>query len=112
MFKAWLFFFLFISGAGAVIDAPVNPIDFAQNPSSVNWKKIDTKHFEIIFPEEVTEEAKRVAHLLERAWPFVTRSMEVKPPKIPLFCLCSCFERRFHRHLVHLRKEILFTCSK
>lgn len=84
MLKACLLFFFLISTAESVIDAPVNPIDFAQNPTTVNWKKIDTKHFEIIFPEEVTEEAKRVASLLERAWPFVTRSMEVKPPKIPL----------------------------
>lgn len=79
------FLFAFICGARAtVIDAPVNPIDFEQNPSSIDWKKIDTRHFEIIFPEEVTEEAQRVAHLLEKVFPFVTRSLEVEPPKISL----------------------------
>lgn len=79
------FLIFFLSSAfAAVIDAPVNPIDFEQNPTSLQWKKIETKHFEIIFPEEVTEEAQRVAHLLEKLYPFVTRSMEVKPKKIPL----------------------------
>jgi hypothetical protein len=81
-----LLFFLLVSFPvmGAVIDAPVNPIDFEQNPSSVEWRKIDTQHFEIIFSEEVTEDAQRVAHLLEKVYPFVTRSMEVRPPKISL----------------------------
>lgn len=74
----------FLPAFGSVIDAPVNPVNFDQNPTSIEWKKIDTEHFEIIFPEEVTDEAQRVAHLLEKVYPFVTRSMEVKPKKIPL----------------------------
>lgn len=68
----------------AVIEAPVNPIDFEQNPSDINWKKIDTENFEIIFPEEITNEAMRVAHIIERAYPFVSRSLEIKPARIPL----------------------------
>lgn len=65
-------------------ELPVNPIDYAQNPSDLNWKKIDTEHFEIIFPEELSSEAVRVAHLLEKAYPFVSESLEVYPAKIPL----------------------------
>lgn len=68
----------------AVIDAPVNPVDFEQNPSSIVWKKIDTENFEIIFPEEITNEAMRVAHIVEKAYPFVSRSLETKPARIPL----------------------------
>ncbi|MES2526088.1 MAG: hypothetical protein V4598_03340 [Bdellovibrionota bacterium] len=84
MLKFGLLFFLLTPVFASVIDAPVNPIDFEQNPSSVEWRKIDTKNFELIFPEEVTEDAKRVAHLLEKLYPFVTRSMEVSPPKLSL----------------------------
>lgn len=75
----------FISTAFAqVIDAPVNPVDYEQNPPSINWRKIDTKHFELIFPVEVTEDAQRVAHLLEKVYPYVTRSLEVESRKISL----------------------------
>lgn len=70
--------------AFAIIEAPVNPVDFEQNPSHIVWKKIDTENFEIIFPQEIEAEAQRVAHLLEKAYPFVTRSLETKPPRIPL----------------------------
>jgi hypothetical protein len=59
-------------------------IDFNQNPNSIEWKKIDTTHFEIIFPLEVEQQAQRVAHLLEKAYDFVSRSMETYPPKISL----------------------------
>ncbi len=80
-----VFLFLFIPVAFAtVIDAPVNPVDYQQNPTSIEWRKIDTKHFELIFSEEVTADAQRVAHILEAVYPFVTRSMEVSPPKISL----------------------------
>lgn len=80
-----LFLLLCFSTAFAeVIDAPVNPIDFQQNPSSIDWRKIDTEHFELIFPAQVTEDAQRVAHLLEKVYPFVSRTQEVLPPKISL----------------------------
>lgn len=67
-----------------VIQAPLTMIDYNQNPSDIRWKHIQTEHFDIIFPEEVETEAQRVAHLLEKAYPFVTRSLETQPPRIPL----------------------------
>lgn len=84
MLKFLLLFFCAGLAMAEVIDAPVNPIDFQQNPASIEWRKIDTEHFELIFPEEVTEDAQRAAHLLEKVYPFVSRSMEVMPPKISL----------------------------
>lgn len=77
--------FLFLSFSFAdVIEAPQVLIDFEQNPSFIEWKKIDTEHFEIIFPKETEAQAQRVTHLLEEAWPLVTRSLETKPEKISL----------------------------
>ena len=60
------------------------PVDLDQNPSNLEWKKIDTEHFEIIFPVEVQSQAKRVADLLEAAYPYVSKTMEVSPRKISL----------------------------
>ncbi len=79
------FFLLLTFGIKAsVIDAPEMPADFQQNPSDIEWKHIVTDNFDIIFPENIEPDAQRVAHLLEKAYPFVTRSLEVKPPRIPL----------------------------
>lgn len=66
------------------IEAPLTMIDFEQNPTEIVWRHIVTDHFDIIFPAEIEEDAQRVAHLLEKAYPYVTRSMEVMPPRIPL----------------------------
>ena len=67
-----------------VIEAPIVPVDFAQNPPDIEWKHLTTKHFDIIFPAELEKDAQRVGHLLEKAYPFVTRSLEVSPHRIPL----------------------------
>lgn len=83
--KALVFLLIILSTAAhAVIEAPYLEGNFEQNPSHIEWKHITTEHFDIIFPQEVETEAKRVAHLLEKAYPYVTRSLEVQPPKIPL----------------------------
>lgn len=67
-----------------VIDAPLIPVDFAQNPPEIEWKHLTTKHFDVIFPAELERQAQRVGHLLEKAYPFVTRSLEASPHRIPL----------------------------
>lgn len=84
--KIWfLFFFLTLTSTdAAVVEAPELNNDFQQNPSSIEWKHIVTKNFDIIFPETIEKDAQRVAHLLEKAYPFVTRSLEADPPRIPV----------------------------
>lgn len=68
----------------AVIEAPDLGYDFDQNPSALEWKHIETDHFDIIFPQSIEKDAQRVAHLLEKSYPFVARSLEVKPARIPV----------------------------
>lgn len=75
---------LTLDAFSAVLEAPQLMFDFQQNPSKLEWKQIETKNFEIIFPAEVEDEAQRVAHLLEKAYPYVTRSLESYPPRIPI----------------------------
>jgi hypothetical protein len=67
-----------------VIEAPYIGVDFDQNPSSINWKVIDSEHFEIIFPEGTETQAQRVTNLLEASYPIVSHSLEVLPPKISI----------------------------
>lgn len=83
--KVLFLIFLLVQFAHAtVIEAPLPAYDFQQNPSDMKWRHISTENFDVIFPEELEEDAQRAVHLLEKAYPFVTRSLEVKPPKIPL----------------------------
>ncbi len=77
--------FLFYAFSFAdVLEAPQVLIDYEQNPSAMEWRKIESDHFEIIFPAGVESEAQRVTHLLETAYPLVSRSLEVMPDKISL----------------------------
>lgn len=76
---------LFLSFTYAdVIEAPAPYIDYQQNPSTMEWNKIETEHFEIIFHKDIEKQAQRVTHLLETAYPLVTRSLQVYPKKISL----------------------------
>jgi hypothetical protein len=84
MFLHVLVLFFTFSSFATVIEAPSVAIDFQQNPSVLSWKEISTDHFQIIFPSEVEEKAQIVAHLLESAYPIVSRSMEIEPKKISL----------------------------
>lgn len=77
-------FFVVLDVRANVIEAPPIAVDFAQNPSHLEWRHIVTEHFDIIFPHDIEDEAQRVAHLLEKAYPYVTRSLETRPPRIPL----------------------------
>ena len=84
-----MFLFIFISffsllAHTAILEAPKVLIDYQQNPSEIEWRKIDTQHFEIIFPQDVEVKAQKVAHLLEKVYPFVSRSLEVLPPRISI----------------------------
>ena len=53
-----------------------------QNPPGIDWKKIDTEHFEVIFPPEITRDAQRVANTLEYVSEPVAKTLAEKPGKI------------------------------
>ncbi len=56
-----------------------------QNPPTIKWKKIDTEHFEIVFPENLKHEGTRVANLLEHVYTPVSKNFNIKPKPISLF---------------------------
>lgn len=80
----FLIIFLSFRVISSPVEAPYLAPDYQQNPSQLKWKHIVSEHFDIIFPEGVEREALRVSELLEHAYPYVTRSLEVAPPRIPL----------------------------
>lgn len=84
MASLFLIFFLGLPSLASVLEGPVLTPDYQQNPRAIEWRRILTKNFEIIFPAGIEEEAQRVSALLEKVYPYVSRSLEVRPPKIPL----------------------------
>lgn len=55
-----------------------------QNPPGIDWKKIDTEHFEVIFPPEITRDAQRVANTLEHVYEPVAKTLAEKPGRISI----------------------------
>jgi hypothetical protein len=75
---------LSLMGQANILEAPLSTPDFQQPPPELDWRKIDTEHFEVIFPVEIEPQAQRVAFMLEKSYDFVTRSLEAYPRKIPI----------------------------
>lgn len=69
---------LFVSMAAAA------QIDTNQNAPGVRWKKINTPHFEIIFPEELTHEGQRVANTLEHLYIPLVKTLPVDVKRISI----------------------------
>jgi hypothetical protein len=59
-------------------------IDNYQNPPCVRWKKIDTPHFEIVFPRELAEECQRVANTMEYLYNPLNKTLGAKRKRFPL----------------------------
>lgn len=79
-----LLLFLLSFPAWSQVFLPFSQLSFEQNPSSLRWKKIDTPHFEIIFPKEVERSAQITAKILESAYPLVSKSLKTSPPRISI----------------------------
>lgn len=106
-----LFLLMLSFSAWSQIYLPVPLVSFDQNPPTINWKKIDTPHFEIIFPEEVEEKAQTVSHILESAYPLVTKSLEVQPRKISLILQNKTLNSNGFVTLAPRRSEFFLTPS-
>jgi hypothetical protein len=75
IFLIVLFFNLFLSVNAQYFSA-------GQDPASVNWKQINTPHFQIIFPESFGSKAHYVANILNYSYEKLSHSLENKPRKI------------------------------
>jgi len=56
--------------------------DMGQDPSGLKWKQIKTENFQIIFPQEFTKDANRLANILEIVYDYGSYTLNHKPKKI------------------------------
>ena len=64
--------------------AQLYDVDSNQNPPDIQWKQIKTPHYQIIFPEEITSEAQRVANTIEYVYGPIAKTLKTCPDPIPL----------------------------
>ncbi|MGF7139235.1 TolB family protein [Roseimarinus sediminis] len=53
-----------------------------QNSAGIKWKRIESLHFEVIFPEGFEEKAKAIAGMMEKSYDYATVTLKQKPKKI------------------------------
>jgi hypothetical protein len=56
----------------------------AQVPPGVSWQSLESPHFRVIFPREIEGDAQQVARLLEHYYEADTKTLGVKPGRLPL----------------------------
>lgn len=55
-----------------------------QDPASIRWKEINSKHFQVLFPENYSKEGQRLTNILEYSFPHVSEQLDHQPAKIPV----------------------------
>ncbi|QEC53120.1 hypothetical protein [Anseongella ginsenosidimutans] len=65
-------------------DARAQLVDYGQNPPGLNWKKIETPHFQLLFPESISAEAQRTANILEHLREYESAIFGPFPEKTPV----------------------------
>ncbi len=78
--KKLIFFFAFTA---LVINARAQYFQTGQDPASINWKQINSRNFQLIFPDYYEEQAKKLAGNLEAAYPYTSYTLKHNPQKIP-----------------------------
>lgn len=76
-FLIFLFLLLF-----SVTKIHAQYVDSGQDPAKINWKQINTQHFQLIFPEEATTDGLKLAKSLELVYKEAGKSLNHHPKKI------------------------------
>lgn len=53
-----------------------------QDPSQIEWRQINTDHFQVIYPEEFDREAQRLSYVLSKVYDYGSKTMNFNPRKI------------------------------
>ncbi len=75
--------FLFVAFFSVFTLSPVS----AQYSPGIKWKVIETKHFKIIFPEELKRDAERIANTMEYIYKPIGKTLNSTPGKYPLLLI-------------------------
>lgn len=73
-----IFLLVFFEIMPTVLNAQLTAV---QNPPGIKWKKIQADHFDVIVPEELTEEGQRVANTMEYLRDPLQKSLNVRMRK-------------------------------
>jgi hypothetical protein len=60
----------------------VSPL--GQTPPALRWKQIHTRHFRIVFPQEIEKDAQRIANAMENSYYDDAASLKYLPSKMPI----------------------------
>lgn len=88
----------------AAAAAQIGELGGNQNPPGIEWRVIETPHFEIIFPKEIENDAERVANTLEHVYPHVSKTLKTRPGRVSVILQNQLSESNgfmtfFPRHL-------------
>ncbi len=78
--------FLFIALCATLLRAQEALLDIGteQDRPGIRWHTLTTPHLRMIFPRELETDARRIATLVDAVHPADTRTLGVRPPRIPL----------------------------
>ena len=55
-----------------------------QDPASIHWKQIRNDNYKIIYPSTYEAHAQYVARIMDKVWRYETKTLQAKPPSIPI----------------------------
>lgn len=55
-----------------------------QDPASIHWRQINTKNFQLIYPDYYEVQAQKLAGTLDAVYPYGSYSLKYNPKKIPV----------------------------
>lgn len=67
-----------------IIEGPNLATSSVQNPTNLNWKKISSENFDILYPEDLSQEAIEALSILETIYQPVSQGLKVSVRKIPI----------------------------
>ncbi len=68
----------------SVFDIGAQFYEYGQSPPSLEWKKIESEHFTLIYPQEIRDDAAKVLLILEKNYSRNSRQLENNPEKVPV----------------------------
>lgn len=75
---------LAMAGAASAQMPLITRLTGLQNPRGIDWRRLETPHFTIIFPDSLDQQARRAAGLLEHYYGPLGNSLRVRPERIPV----------------------------
>jgi hypothetical protein len=82
---------------------------YGQNPASLKWSQINTPHFRLIFPSQISLTANRTANVLESVYQPVSKSLGHEPRPISIILQNQTTESNGFVSLLPRRSEFITT---